>query len=225
MIKTQRWSTIWDDEGRVAYVGATWDDVGEQEDGSLLYPEATMIATEVIFQNMHDVWRTANIGGRLEQIPPGTPATTKRLPKPEQIRVDSISYSYGAAATSPSHTVDMPDGSLSGLLLPLPSRIVHACDAWHTMSSDRPYREALSADEAVEEIGRNAGRQFDPRVVPALAGVLSDRNLLSGEEAQRLNGEEGHNTRRKVLSVSYVRTGRLRTLHIRNSPCIGLGAR
>ncbi len=57
------------------------------------------------------------------------------------------------------------------------------------MTSDRPYREALSAEEAVEEIGRNAGRQFDPRVVPVLAGVLRDRNLLSGEEAERLNSE------------------------------------
>ena len=81
-----------------------------------------------------------------------------------------------------------PDG-LEGEQIPLPSRIVHACDAWHAMSSDRPYREALSAEEAVEEIGRNAGRQFDPRVVPALAGVLRDRNLLSGEEAERLNSE------------------------------------
>ena len=81
-----------------------------------------------------------------------------------------------------------PDG-LEGEQIPLPSRIVHACDAWHAMASDRPYREALSAEEAVEEIGRNVGRQFDPRVVPVLAGVLRDRNLLSGEEAERLNSE------------------------------------
>ena len=79
-----------------------------------------------------------------------------------------------------------PDG-LEGEQIPLPSRIVHACDAWHAMSSDRPYREALSAEEAIEEIGRNVGRQFDPHVVPALARVLRDRGLLSGEEAERLN--------------------------------------
>ena len=80
-----------------------------------------------------------------------------------------------------------PDG-LEGEQIPLPSRIVHACDAWHAMSSDRPYREALSTEEAIEEIGRNVGLQFDPRVVSALAGVLRDRNLLSGEEAERLHG-------------------------------------
>jgi len=81
-----------------------------------------------------------------------------------------------------------PDG-LEGDQIPLPSRIVHACDAWHAMASDRPYREALSAEEAVEELGRNVGRQFDPRVVPALAGVLRDRNLLSAEAVDRLKSE------------------------------------
>ena len=79
-----------------------------------------------------------------------------------------------------------PDG-LEGEQIPLPSRVVHACDAWHAMASDRPYREALSVEEVSEELGRNAGRQFDPRVVPALVRVLRDRDLLSGEEAERLN--------------------------------------
>ena len=81
-----------------------------------------------------------------------------------------------------------PDG-LEGEQIPLPSRIVHVCDAWHAMASDRPYREALSTDEATEELGRNVGGQFDPRVVPALSKVLRDRNLLSAEAVDRLNSE------------------------------------
>src|SRR3712207_8131546 len=48
---------------------------------------------------------------------------------------------------------------------PLASRIVHGCDAWHAMRSDRSYRQALSTEDAIEEMRENVGRQFDPRVV------------------------------------------------------------
>jgi HD domain/GAF domain len=75
--------------------------------------------------------------------------------------------------------------------IPLCSRIVHACDAWHAMSSDRPYRNALSTEEATEEIIQNAGRQFDPRVARALVEVLRDRRLLSDEQLERANGGTG----------------------------------
>ena len=64
-----------------------------------------------------------------------------------------------------------PDG-LAGEAIPLASRIVFVCDAFHAMTSDRPYRRALSADEAIEELRAQAGRQFDPRVVEAFARVV-----------------------------------------------------
>ena len=81
-----------------------------------------------------------------------------------------------------------PDG-LKGEQIPLYSRAVHACDAWHAMTSHRPYRDALSTEEAVEEIRQNAGRQFDPRVVLSLSKVLRDRHLLSAEEMERIKSE------------------------------------
>ncbi len=64
-----------------------------------------------------------------------------------------------------------PDG-LAGTLIPLASRICLACDAWHAMTSDRPYRAALSDDEARAELKRNAGAQFCPRTAAALLAVL-----------------------------------------------------
>ena len=66
-----------------------------------------------------------------------------------------------------------PDG-LAGERIPLASRIVFACDAYHAMVSDRPYRRALGQAAAVAELRENAGSQFDPEVVAALLGVLGD---------------------------------------------------
>ena len=67
-----------------------------------------------------------------------------------------------------------PDG-LQGEAIPLGARIVLACDAYHAMTSDRPYRQALTHEEALAELDENAGRQFDPEVVRTLASVLEER--------------------------------------------------
>jgi HD-GYP domain-containing protein (c-di-GMP phosphodiesterase class II) len=64
-----------------------------------------------------------------------------------------------------------PDG-LAGEETPLVARIVCACDAYNAMTTDRPYRKARSADEALQEMEACAGTQFDPDVVIALAVVV-----------------------------------------------------
>jgi putative nucleotidyltransferase with HDIG domain len=64
-----------------------------------------------------------------------------------------------------------PDG-LAREAIPLAARIVCCCDAWSAMTSDRPYRKALTLEAAVAELRRCAGTHFDPRVVEALAAVL-----------------------------------------------------
>ena len=64
-----------------------------------------------------------------------------------------------------------PDG-LVGTVIPLGARIIHACDAYRAMTSDRPYRAALSDAEARAELEACAGSQFDPVVVEALLAVL-----------------------------------------------------
>jgi diguanylate cyclase (GGDEF)-like protein len=65
-----------------------------------------------------------------------------------------------------------PDG-LTGDAIPIASRIVFVCDAYHAMTSDRPYRRAMSADQAREEIARSAGTQFCPVAAAALLDVLT----------------------------------------------------
>jgi diguanylate cyclase (GGDEF)-like protein len=72
---------------------------------------------------------------------------------------------------------ERPDGTgypegLSGDEVPLEARIIAVSDAYEAMTSDRPYRPALGAEEAAEELRRGAGRQFDERVVEALLRVV-----------------------------------------------------
>ena len=64
-----------------------------------------------------------------------------------------------------------PD-ALKGDDIPLGSRIILACDAYSAMTSDRPYRPAMSAGEAGAELLAGAGTQFDERVVGALLQLL-----------------------------------------------------
>ena len=65
-----------------------------------------------------------------------------------------------------------PDG-LAGEQIPLAARIVCACDAWSAMTTDRPYRSALSREVATAELHACSGTQFDPRVVESLAELLA----------------------------------------------------
>ncbi|MEA2154524.1 MAG: hypothetical protein QOE11_664 [Solirubrobacteraceae bacterium] len=67
-----------------------------------------------------------------------------------------------------------PDG-ISGAEIPIGSRIILACDAYHAMTSDRPYRKRMSHTDAFMELRRCAGRQFDPDVTAALAGYFYHR--------------------------------------------------
>lgn len=71
-----------------------------------------------------------------------------------------------------------PDG-LSGEQIPLASRVVFVCDAFHAMTSDRPYRKAMGAREALEELERSSGKQFCPLTVRALLDVVDpDRQTV-----------------------------------------------
>ena len=51
--------------------------------------------------------------------------------------------------------------------IPKLARILHVADAFEAMTADRPYRKALSADQALGELRKFAGVQFDPEVVDA----------------------------------------------------------
>jgi two-component system cell cycle response regulator len=64
-----------------------------------------------------------------------------------------------------------PD-ALVGDQIPLGARVVAVCDAFDAMLSDRPYREQLDEADALDQLIRCSGRQFDPVVVEAFARVI-----------------------------------------------------
>ncbi|MFI5370048.1 MAG: HD-GYP domain-containing protein [Candidatus Eisenbacteria bacterium] len=74
---------------------------------------------------------------------------------------------------------ERPDGNgypygLTTPEIPVGARILNVADAFDAMTSDRPYRKALAARRALDEISRGAGSQFDPEVVQCLLGLHRD---------------------------------------------------
>jgi HD-GYP domain-containing protein (c-di-GMP phosphodiesterase class II) len=61
---------------------------------------------------------------------------------------------------------------LKGEEIPLGARVLAVADAFVAMTSDRPYRSAMSAAQALAELRDKAGTQFDPRVVAAFERAL-----------------------------------------------------
>jgi two-component system, cell cycle response regulator len=73
-----------------------------------------------------------------------------------------------------------PDG-LRGDEIPLGARVVIVCDAFDAMTSERPYREAVAQADAIEELRRCVGTQFDPMVVDAFCRVIARERPAHGE--------------------------------------------
>lgn len=69
-----------------------------------------------------------------------------------------------------------PDG-LAGEDIPLEARIIAISDTYDAMTSDRPYRKGLSHEIACEEIKKNAGSQFDPKIVDAYFRALEENDF------------------------------------------------
>ena len=76
-----------------------------------------------------------------------------------------------------------PD-KLAGELIPLGARIIAVCDAFDAMTSERPYKAAVTAERAVAILTENAGTQFDPAIVAAFKTVLEQRQVRQRQTRQ-----------------------------------------
>jgi diguanylate cyclase (GGDEF)-like protein/putative nucleotidyltransferase with HDIG domain len=106
------------------------------------------------------------IGERILRVVPGL-GTVARIVRHEHERWDGRGY---------------PDG-LAGDHIPIGSRIIIAADTYHAITSHRPYRVARSHGDAIEELSKCAGTQFDPAVSAALIGHLYGRRQAGAHAA------------------------------------------
>jgi HD-GYP domain-containing protein (c-di-GMP phosphodiesterase class II) len=120
---------------------------------AVLHKPATLDTREWEVMQEHPV-----IGERILRAIPGFGGVA-RIVRHEHERFDGSGY---------------PDG-LQGEEIPIGARIILACDAYHAMTSDRPYREGMTHAEAVRELAKGAGTQFDPQVTEVLIGCLYAR--------------------------------------------------
>ncbi len=150
-----------DEVGRVESA-ALLHDVGKVGiPDSILHKDGPLDDDEWVLMKEHPV-----IGERILRAIPGLGGVA-RIVRHEHERWDGGGY---------------PDG-IAGDAIPIGSRIILACDAYHAMTSDRPYRKAMSHGDALRELRKNAGAQFDPQVVEALLGCLYGDRELSAPEA------------------------------------------
>jgi HD-GYP domain-containing protein (c-di-GMP phosphodiesterase class II) len=120
---------------------------------SILSKPGALDEDEWVFMRSHTL-----IG---ERILGGAPSLTplSRLVRSSHERMDGSGY---------------PDG-LAGEDIPLGARIIAVCDAYDAMLADRPYSPARTPVEALAELRRCAGSQFDLAVVDAFAAVVADQ--------------------------------------------------
>jgi len=128
---------------------------------------------------IHDLGKVGTLDSALHKAGPLTEEERKEMQKHPAIGAEIVGQmeTYKRIAVIVRHHHERWDGrgypdGLAGETIPLGSRIICVADSFDAMTSDRPYRGALSYDDARAELIRNAGTQFDPTIVSAFERAL-----------------------------------------------------
>lgn len=128
---------------------------------------------------LHDIGKIGVSDRILTSTGPLTPEELTELRTHPRLGVTIISNMPGLASCVPAilHHHENYDGSgypegLKGEAIPLEARILALANVFADMTSYRPHHAALSWDEALEEIARQAGTQFDPKLVRAFTEAV-----------------------------------------------------
>ena len=159
------------DDQRVGLLqAASLHDVGKTAiPDEILDKQGPLTKEEWEFMRRHPV-----VGERIMCAAPAL-AQTAKLVRASHERVDGSGY---------------PD-RLAGEDIPIGARIIFVCDAFNAMTSDRPYRVAMSVEDALEELRRCAGTHFDPIVVDAFGEVMAEREAGESQGSALLLARHG----------------------------------
>jgi len=132
---------------------------------------------------LHDVGKVGVLDEILQKPGPLTSVERDHLEQHSEIGYQMIRDFPGISdiATGVRHHHERWDGrgyplGLKDTKIPTISRIINIVDAFDAITSDRPYRQGRSQNEAILELEKEAGRQFDPALVNEFIGFLHARN-------------------------------------------------
>jgi response regulator RpfG family c-di-GMP phosphodiesterase/signal transduction histidine kinase len=175
-------------ELRDGYTGGHSEDV--LEIGTIIAEELDIEMTETIRESLllHDIGKIGIPDSILRKPARLDPDEWLIMKRHSEMGADLLSSfsslrHVGAVVRAHHERYDgsgYPDG-LRGEEIPQAARLISVADAWHAMMEDRTYRKALAVGDAVTELVRHRGGQFDPRMVNALLEGLVKRNQLDAD--------------------------------------------
>lgn len=141
---------------------------------------------------IHDIGKAAVRDAILLKNGPLTDEERRSMESHPSIGADLITrmFAYRECVELIRHHHERWDGGgypskLIGDRIPLGARIIAVADSLDAMTTDRPYRKALTFDEAVAEIRRNSRTQFDPEIVAAFFEAINEPTFQELAESSR----------------------------------------